>query len=126
VTIIPEAFPFQSCRYMGTITGIGDLDPIRWPKSDWRSLKVCIQSVVKTATLIILFMSPCVCALNMVCQIGSDELICMKELMVPQQHLDYIEANMCLSLGILCTHGKCSDAYWWQKCFVFYSAGWMG
>ncbi|CAK9205694.1 unnamed protein product [Sphagnum troendelagicum] len=27
-------------RYMGTITGIGDLDPIRWPKSDWRSLKV--------------------------------------------------------------------------------------
>jgi hypothetical protein len=25
---------------MGTITGIGDLDPIRWPKSDWRCLKV--------------------------------------------------------------------------------------
>jgi len=62
----------------------------------------------------------------MVCQMGSGELICMKELMVPQQHLDYIEANMCLSLGILCTHGKCSDAYWRQKCFVFYCAGWMG
>ncbi|CAK9875006.1 unnamed protein product [Sphagnum jensenii] len=27
-------------RYMGTITGIEDLDPIRWPKSHWRSLKV--------------------------------------------------------------------------------------
>ncbi|KAJ7545932.1 hypothetical protein O6H91_08G016700 [Diphasiastrum complanatum] len=27
-------------RYMGTITGIGDLDPVRWPKSSWRSLKV--------------------------------------------------------------------------------------
>ncbi|XP_057825223.2 auxin response factor 12 isoform X2 [Cryptomeria japonica] len=27
-------------RYMGTITGIGDLDPIRWPNSQWRSIKV--------------------------------------------------------------------------------------
>ncbi|XP_024514790.1 auxin response factor 16 isoform X3 [Selaginella moellendorffii] len=27
-------------RYMGTITGIGDLDPVRWPNSHWRSLKV--------------------------------------------------------------------------------------
>jgi hypothetical protein len=27
-------------RYMGTITGIGDLDPVRWPNSQWRSVKV--------------------------------------------------------------------------------------
>ncbi|KAK9064966.1 hypothetical protein SSX86_016349 [Deinandra increscens subsp. villosa] len=27
-------------RYMGTITGIGDLDPTRWPNSHWRSVKV--------------------------------------------------------------------------------------
>ncbi|XP_044465758.1 auxin response factor 6-like isoform X2 [Mangifera indica] len=27
-------------RYMGTITGIGDLDPVRWPNSYWRSVKV--------------------------------------------------------------------------------------
>ncbi|CAI9754468.1 unnamed protein product [Fraxinus pennsylvanica] len=27
-------------RYMGTITGIGDLDPVRWPNSHWRSVKV--------------------------------------------------------------------------------------
>ncbi|KAI3462267.1 hypothetical protein Pfo_018930 [Paulownia fortunei] len=27
-------------RYMGTITGIGDLDPLRWPNSHWRSVKV--------------------------------------------------------------------------------------
>ncbi|KAG0605997.1 hypothetical protein M758_9G104900 [Ceratodon purpureus] len=27
-------------RYMGTITGIGDLDPVRWANSHWRSLKV--------------------------------------------------------------------------------------
>ncbi|KAI4299688.1 hypothetical protein L6164_033122 [Bauhinia variegata] len=27
-------------RYMGTITGISDLDPVRWPNSHWRSLKV--------------------------------------------------------------------------------------
>lgn len=28
------------CRYMGTITGIGDLDPVRWQNSHWRSVKV--------------------------------------------------------------------------------------
>ncbi|WOL16211.1 auxin response factor 6-like isoform X1 [Canna indica] len=27
-------------RYMGTITGIGDLDPVNWPNSHWRSVKV--------------------------------------------------------------------------------------
>ncbi|XVF58488.1 hypothetical protein PTKIN_Ptkin07bG0070000 [Pterospermum kingtungense] len=27
-------------RYMGTITGISDLDPVRWPNSRWRSVKV--------------------------------------------------------------------------------------
>ncbi|KAK3027582.1 hypothetical protein RJ639_042258 [Escallonia herrerae] len=27
-------------RYMGTITGIGDVDPVRWPNSHWRSVKV--------------------------------------------------------------------------------------
>ncbi|XP_065030744.1 auxin response factor 17-like isoform X1 [Musa acuminata AAA Group] len=27
-------------RYMGTITGISDLDPARWPNSHWRALKV--------------------------------------------------------------------------------------
>ncbi|XP_042458046.1 auxin response factor 17-like [Zingiber officinale] len=28
------------CRYMGTVTGISDLDPVRWPNSYWRSVKV--------------------------------------------------------------------------------------
>ncbi|XAR52824.1 hypothetical protein NMG60_11021113 [Bertholletia excelsa] len=27
-------------RYMGTITGFSDLDPVRWPNSHWRSVKV--------------------------------------------------------------------------------------
>ncbi|KAE8707951.1 Auxin response factor 25 [Hibiscus syriacus] len=27
-------------RYMGTITGISDLDPVRWPNSHWRSVNV--------------------------------------------------------------------------------------
>ncbi|KAK4254586.1 hypothetical protein QN277_009945 [Acacia crassicarpa] len=27
-------------RYMGTITSISDLDPVRWPNSHWRSVKV--------------------------------------------------------------------------------------
>ncbi|EFJ34439.1 hypothetical protein SELMODRAFT_166729 [Selaginella moellendorffii] len=30
----------RSVRYMGTITGIGDIDPARWPGSKWRFLKV--------------------------------------------------------------------------------------
>lgn len=27
-------------RYMGTITGISDLDPLRWKNSQWRNLQV--------------------------------------------------------------------------------------
>lgn len=27
-------------RYMGTITGINDLDPVRWKNSQWRNLQV--------------------------------------------------------------------------------------
>ncbi|KAH7678856.1 AUX/IAA protein [Dioscorea alata] len=27
-------------RYMGTITGISNIDPVRWPNSHWRSVKV--------------------------------------------------------------------------------------
>ncbi|GAV76243.1 AUX_IAA domain-containing protein/B3 domain-containing protein/Auxin_resp domain-containing protein [Cephalotus follicularis] len=27
-------------RYMGTVTGIGDLDPVRWKNSQWRNLQV--------------------------------------------------------------------------------------
>lgn len=27
-------------RYMGTITGVSDLDPIRWKSSQWRNLQV--------------------------------------------------------------------------------------
>ncbi|KAH9305874.1 hypothetical protein KI387_010278, partial [Taxus chinensis] len=27
-------------RYMGTITGISDLDPVRWPNSQWRNIQV--------------------------------------------------------------------------------------
>lgn len=35
-------FPFVGCvfRYMGTIVGISDLDPLRWPGSKWRNLQV--------------------------------------------------------------------------------------
>lgn len=29
-------------RYMGTITGISDLDPVRWKNSQWRNLQVFI------------------------------------------------------------------------------------
>lgn len=30
---------------MGTITGISDLDPVRWPNSHWRSVKVCMDHI---------------------------------------------------------------------------------
>jgi hypothetical protein len=29
---------------MGTITGISDLDPVRWPNSHWRSVKVGLET----------------------------------------------------------------------------------
>ena len=36
-------FETEECgvrRYMGTITGISDLDPVRWKNSQWRNLQV--------------------------------------------------------------------------------------
>ncbi|CAL9130433.1 unnamed protein product [Musa acuminata var. zebrina] len=36
-------FETEECsvrRYMGTITGLSDMDPVRWPNSHWRSVKV--------------------------------------------------------------------------------------
>ena len=33
-------------RYMGTITGISDLDPVRWSNSHWRSVKVSWEHLV--------------------------------------------------------------------------------
>jgi len=30
----------NNCRYMGTITEVSDADPVRWPSSYWRSVKV--------------------------------------------------------------------------------------
>ncbi|KAF8408827.1 hypothetical protein HHK36_004896 [Tetracentron sinense] len=37
---VPLTLSMFMYRYMGTITGISDLDPVRWPKSHWRSVKV--------------------------------------------------------------------------------------
>lgn len=28
-------------RYSGVVTGVGDVDPCRWPMSKWRLLMVC-------------------------------------------------------------------------------------
>lgn len=37
-----DAFPFNfhTCRFTGTVVGIEDADPKRWPESKWRCLKV--------------------------------------------------------------------------------------
>lgn len=37
------------CRYMGTITGISDLDPVRWKNSQWRNLQVVIVALFYVA-----------------------------------------------------------------------------
>ena len=34
----------NNCRYMGTITEVSDADPVRWPSSYWRSVKVKVFS----------------------------------------------------------------------------------
>lgn len=34
-------------RYMGTITGVSDIDPVRWPNSHWRSVKVFLSILIK-------------------------------------------------------------------------------
>lgn len=39
-------FETEECgvrRYMGTITGISDLDPLRWKNSQWRNLQVLLN-----------------------------------------------------------------------------------
>lgn len=33
-----DVYFFVSCRYMGTIVGISDVDPLRWPGSKWRNV----------------------------------------------------------------------------------------
>lgn len=33
-------------RYMGTITSISDLDPVRWKNSQWRNLQVILFSAL--------------------------------------------------------------------------------
>lgn len=40
VTYLCWCWKLLLARYMGTITGISDLDPVRWPNSHWRSVKV--------------------------------------------------------------------------------------
>ena len=43
---------------MGTITGISDLDPVRWPNSHWRSVKV-LQQFTTSLFLFTLCSSAC-------------------------------------------------------------------
>lgn len=40
-------FETEECgvrRYMGTVTGISDLDPVRWKSSQWRNLQVLMMN----------------------------------------------------------------------------------
>jgi hypothetical protein len=42
---------FNVFRYMGTITGISDLDPVRWKNSQWRNLQVGLASHIIDGSL---------------------------------------------------------------------------
>lgn len=55
-------------RYMGTITGISDLDPVRWPNSHWRSVKVIKHSTTIAIAYDNLFMVPSLTLYNGVVQ----------------------------------------------------------
>lgn len=50
INLSVESWTSKSCifsSYMGTITGISDLDPARWPNSHWRSVKVSLCFLLK-------------------------------------------------------------------------------
>lgn len=55
-------------RYMGTITGISDLDPVRWPNSHWRSVKVIKHSTTIAIASDNFFMVPFLTLYNGVVQ----------------------------------------------------------
>lgn len=46
VAIVPKSYITFPGRYTGLITGIADMDPVRWPGSKWRRLLVwaCLPS----------------------------------------------------------------------------------
>lgn len=38
--LIVVIYCFDLFRYSGTIVEVGDVDPLKWPESEWRSMKV--------------------------------------------------------------------------------------
>ena len=66
--------PFQEhpfvVRYMGTITGICDLDPTRWANSHWRSVKVQFKNQSYLCFLVYTHMSSIILIML---QVGWDE-----------------------------------------------------
>jgi len=52
---------------MGTITGISDLDPVRWPNSHWRSVKVSGLNVCGPAETMACFL--CCYSINIILSI---------------------------------------------------------
>ena len=67
-------------RYMGTITGISDLDPVRWKNSQWRNLQVGLlrhivddRSLMTVLVCILLFMLYLIHRSNVIWKVGWDE-----------------------------------------------------
>jgi hypothetical protein len=63
-----------SGRYMGTITGISGLDPVRWPNSHWRSVKVDLES--KLLPISIALSTCAVMLLDLYSAQNSDLMVC--------------------------------------------------
>jgi hypothetical protein len=60
---------------MGTITGISDLDPVRWKNSQWRNLQVRLlaTSLMTVLVCILLFMLYLIHRFNVIWKVGWDE-----------------------------------------------------
>lgn len=58
---------------MGTITGISDLDPVRWKNSQWRNLQVNICSLCNIKSYVQLIVDFLSILLDICTQVGWDE-----------------------------------------------------
>ncbi|KAG6495177.1 hypothetical protein ZIOFF_042968 [Zingiber officinale] len=59
-----SVLPYPCCWYMGTVTGISDLDPVQWPNSHWRSVKVNLMLfllfIIKIIDVLLASISLCI------------------------------------------------------------------
>jgi hypothetical protein len=72
-------------RYMGTITGISDMDPVRWKNSQWRNLQVLLAACTFCMIRRLCKLSCVVCSRVTICDVLKNSLV------------DYFRGMRCLS-----------------------------